>query len=345
MDKKKRILVFGFFGYITNKLDGQTVKTRAVFELLRERYDGSVDYADSQQFRHSVRAIVRFFVDLVRCDTLLWLPAHNNFKYLFPFIWLFSKIFRFDIIYAVVGGWLSNFISTLPLHRYMLRHIKVLLVENSTAKQELHDNFDIDRCCVFPNFREISPAPIYRNFDGKLKLVFMARIHRMKGLETIAGLCSFIKSHNLGNKVSLDFYGPIHKPDCKYFASRIVDVFDFVRYNGPLNPTDIHASLQNYDMMLLPTRYFTEGFPGSVLDAYRAGIPVAVTAWKHAREFVADGKSGFIVDFDRPLPELCDLISDLADNPRMLFPLKEQAYRESLRYTPDIAWQILSEYL
>lgn len=38
--------------------------------------------------------------------------------------------------------------------------------------------------------------------------------------------------------------------------------------------------------MLLPTHYYTEGLPGSVLDAYMSGIPIIVSRWKHASEFV-----------------------------------------------------------
>ena len=45
----KRILVLGYFGYLTNQLDGQTVKTRDVYRLVKEQSkDYSVDYFDTQ---------------------------------------------------------------------------------------------------------------------------------------------------------------------------------------------------------------------------------------------------------------------------------------------------------
>lgn len=344
-EKPKRILVFGYFGYVTDQLDGQTVKTRAIYDLLKERHGGRVDFADSQQFRHSIGSVFRFFKDLARCNILVWLPAHNNLKYLFPFIWLFSKIFRFRIIYAVVGGWLSGFIESMPLHRFMLKRIEHILVENSIARDELHSKFGIDRVSVFPNFREDATKPTFRVPDGILKLVFMARVNRKKGLDEIAGLCKFLTENSPDKNITLDIYGPMHEPDREWFESELDGRFSFVQYHGAVQPQDINGVLQGYDLLLLPTRYYTEGFPGSVLDAYRAGIPVLVTAWKHAREFVLDGKSGFIVDFDNPLPELKDIVTRLSGDMSALVPMKKSAYVESLRYTPDVAWSLLRNLL
>ena len=82
--KKKKVLVFGYFGYRTNQLDGQTVKTRAIYELLKKRYNGDVVFSDTQDFRHSIKSINKFLTNLAKCDYLVWLPAHNNLKYLLP---------------------------------------------------------------------------------------------------------------------------------------------------------------------------------------------------------------------------------------------------------------------
>lgn len=60
-----------------------------------------------------------------------------------------------------------------------------------------------------------------------------------------------------------------------------------------------------YDLLLLPIRYYTEGVPGTLLDAYAARVPVVVTNWKHAKEVVIDGTSGIIIDFDNP-----DIVED-----------------------------------
>ena len=47
----KRILVLGYFGYNTNQLDGQTVKTRDIYRLVEEQAGGKVDYYDTEDFQ------------------------------------------------------------------------------------------------------------------------------------------------------------------------------------------------------------------------------------------------------------------------------------------------------
>ena len=42
------MLVLGYFGNRTNKLDGQTVKTRDVYRLAKEQYGDCVEYFDTE---------------------------------------------------------------------------------------------------------------------------------------------------------------------------------------------------------------------------------------------------------------------------------------------------------
>ena len=85
-----------------------------------------------------------------------------------------------------------------------------------------------------------------------------------------------------------------------------MEKYEFIEYRGALQPSEIYTNLSKYDVMLLPTHFYTEGLPGSVVDAYISGIPVIVTEWKHSHEFVDNGKSGYIVPFDNGLKEMVD---------------------------------------
>ncbi len=52
---KRRILVLGYFGYLNNQLDGQTIKTRNIYELLLLKTSDniSVNIYDTQQYKCS----------------------------------------------------------------------------------------------------------------------------------------------------------------------------------------------------------------------------------------------------------------------------------------------------
>ena len=95
----KSILVLGYFGYSTNQLDGQTVKTRDIYKLVESQAKGKVDYYDTEDFKYHKLSIFKMFWKVIRCRTLLYLPAHNNLKAIFPIIYVLSVLFRFKIHY------------------------------------------------------------------------------------------------------------------------------------------------------------------------------------------------------------------------------------------------------
>lgn len=330
---KNKILVLGYFGYVTNQLDGQTVKTRDMFRLLREQKGAeNVDFYDTQLFKFKRLSLFNMFHRVIRCKTLIYLPAHNNLKYIFPIVFLLSQVCRFKIHYFVIGGWLSEFIKTLPVHQKMLKHIKGIHVETKRLKNDLEQIYGYKNVDIFPNFRFFDFKPI-RTESFKLRLVFMARINKMKGLDWIFNLANYISDNKISDKVSITFYGPVFQEDSEYFHSSIAK-YDFVSYKGILHPEAIYRTLSQYDIMLLPTHYYTEGLPGSVVDAYISGIPVIATEWKHAREFINDGVNGFIIPFKNGQDALIEKVMYLMRNPQDLVQMQMNALHKRQDFTP-----------
>lgn len=329
----KRILVIGYFGYVSNQLDGQTVKTRDILQLLQMQYsDSQICYYDTQQFQYKRLSILRMFRQVCSCDTLVYLPANNNLKYIFPIIFFLSVIFRFKIQYFVVGGWLCNYISNLPIHRWMLKRIKGIHVETSRLKNDLEYQYGFENVDIFPNFRffDFSPNTVHAK---ELRLVFMARIMRKKGLDWIFELAEFIFNNSLSHEINITFFGQINETDQNFFFSEI-EKYDFVSYKGVLQPNEIHHTLSQYDVMLLPTHFYTEGLPGSVVDAYISGIPVIVSEWLNAHEFVDDGKSGFIVPFENGQKELIDKVILLNNDRDLLNKMQLYALNKRNEFAP-----------
>ena len=99
---KTKVLVLGYLGYLTNQLDGQTVKTRDVYRLAKEQLnDCTVDYFDTQELKKNKLLVFKMFWKVMCCRTLFYLPAHNNLKVFFPVIFILSQLFRFRIHYFV----------------------------------------------------------------------------------------------------------------------------------------------------------------------------------------------------------------------------------------------------
>lgn len=327
-----KILVLGYFGYKTNQLDGQTVKTRDVYKLVKEQTNELVDYYDTQDFQYHKLSIFKMFWKIICCRTLFYLPAHNNLKVIFPIIYCLSVIFRFKIHYLVVGGWLREFIEHLPVHKYMLARISGIHVETNRLKTELEEYYHYKNVDVFPNFRFFDFEPI-NNESDKLRLVFMARVQLMKGLDWIFHLADYIVENKLEDKYSITFYGPITDEDRDYFEAN-VKIYSFIEYKGTLQPEKIYETLSHYDVMLLPTHYYTEGLPGSVVDAYISGIPVIVTDWKHSREFVEDRVTGYIIPFNDGLQQLIEKVLLLEKDRELLHKLQSNALVKRMEFAP-----------
>ena len=47
--------------------------------------------------------------------------------------------------------------------------------------------------------------------------------------------------------------------------------------------------------MLFPSYWRGEGFPGIVIDALIAGLPIIISDWNFNADYVEEGKTGFVI--------------------------------------------------
>lgn len=345
----RKIIVLGAFGYVKAQLDGQTIKTRNVYDLLSERHEGIVKQFDTLLFRKKPWLVFPLFWHLITCNTLVLIPCRRNLTYVFPVVYVMSKIFRFSIVSICVGGWQVEYFlgseqyKPHPRQLRYSRNVKAFLPEMETLNKTLVEKLGFRNTEVFPNFRIFEPPVPKKEDRQELRMVFMARINRNKGYATIFQALSKLREMNV--EFSMTFYGQVADEDRDDFMGLIDKYKDVASYEGALSPGDIYRTLRNYDVLLLPTRYYTEGFPGSILDSYISGIPVIVTEWKYSHEFVEDGVSGFIVPFEDGEEEFVERIKRLHDDRELLCQMKANASKASLKYSKEAAWDVLRKYV
>ena len=63
-------------------------------------------------------------------------------------------------------------------------------------------------------------------------------------------------------------------------------------------------------------------------------MPVIVTEWKHAREFVDDGKCGYIIPFENGETALIDCVIKLMNNRDTLLELQNGALAKRKAFMP-----------
>lgn len=345
MSKKKlpKVLVLGNFGFANHDLSGQTIKTRVTFELIDKYYEGSKQYFDTQTLCKKSN-IFKLLNRVIHCDKLVYLPAHGNLKYLFPLYFVLSNIFKFDIIYSVIGGWLVPYLKDKPMHRWMLKHIYRILAETTKMKTDLESAYRFSNVDVLYNFRFTNFKPQIIDHQS-LRLVFMARIDPNKGLDTIFNFCRYISELSPLPSITVDFYGPFSPFITEQEFMDEINKYPFVKYHGPLEPENITDSIHDYDLLMLPTHYYTEGLPGTIIDSYIAGLPVVVSNWMHASEFVENDVTGIIVPFENNQKDFNESIMNLYNSPEKLHEIKQGAMDFAIRFTDKYAWDKLVKYL
>jgi len=84
-------------------------------------------------------------------------------------------------------------------------------------------------------------------------------------------------------------------------------------------------------MMLFPTYWNGEGFPGVVIDAYIAGILMVASDWNLNKEVVEDGVTGYIIP-PRNSQILAEIMTKIVENKEDLNYLKQNCIESSKKY-------------
>jgi len=138
----------------------------------------------------------------------------------------------------------------------------------------------------YPNSRKINYD--YLNSDKSeqaLKYIFLGHVKETKGVKLILDI-----ANELPDDVTVDIYGPLldGMTENSFINNK-------ARYCGSLAPEDVMATLVKYDVLLFPTFYEGEGYPGVILEAYSCGLPVVTTLWRNIPEIV-DRSSGVLIE-------------------------------------------------
>lgn len=337
--KTTDVFVLGNFGSFSNALDGQITKTREIHNLFSQNLEKKVSFFDIDKVKKPGLHILNILIHLARAKVLVYLPGLNNLKLLFPFLYLLSKLYHFEIHYFVIGGWLPGFLEIHPGYEARLRKVDCIYVETDEMVKKLTYTHNLSNVIWFPNFRVDYQTRRKESQSKILRMVFMSRITLLKGVDTVFGLLDYMNKLPLSKFVSIDFYGPIDSNIEDWFLSQI-SIHKNSKYCGMASPEEVQLILCNYDLMLFPTRYPGEGCPGVIIEAYMASVPVLASKWKYNNEFVKEGITGYLFD-PNDLPKLTDIITALVNERRLVSELGKNAKAFSKDFTQYNAWQII----
>lgn len=209
----------------------------------------------------------------------------------------------------------------------LLGELKCIYVQGRFI-QAFYNSFGLNNVEILYNFKAHAYRPTPHNMNrGKLRCVFLGRVFTEKGIDTIVDCFSTLKDID----ISIDIYGILHGYTEEYFSS-----LSNINYCGFMDLTDTkgYDKLAEYDVLVFPTRFEGEGFPGVILDAFISGLAVVTTNFHVNPEVVSDGKNGLIVPVADP-KSLAAALRKLYFNPVLLSDMKDIAFKSAQIYTPD----------
>jgi glycosyltransferase involved in cell wall biosynthesis len=92
--------------------------------------------------------------------------------------------------------------------------------------------------------------------------------------------------------------------------------------------------MREHDALVLPTFFPGEGYPGVVIEAYFAGIPVICSDWMSIPEIV-DGRQGILVP-PKDADALYDAMRRLVDNPVLYRELRAGARQARETFSAEV---------
>ena len=135
-----------------------------------------------------------------------------------------------------------------------------LMLQTKSMVRRAEEEFEIEGVVWFPTSRpETEPKTAGSfNMDGKLKLLYIGQVRETKGVDHIILLAKMIKAQNLNIEIQL--FGELFE---ERFDKEITALPEsIIQYGGVLQSDRVYDEMRSADMLIFPTEYEGEGYPG-----------------------------------------------------------------------------------
>ena len=342
-----KVSVLGHFAHGKELLNGQTVKTEIVTGELQNQFgQGQVVCFDTcGGWKTLFKAPFQALSALRRSRNVLIFPAQNGLRVYAPLLRFFSRFFKNrKLHYAVIGGWLPQFLMKRKRLAKALKKFDGIYVETETMKKALEIQ-GFRNVYLLPNCKNLtvlSEKELVMPAGAPYRLCTFSRVMREKGIgDAVDAVISV--NRELGYEAfSLDIYGQVDEGQTEWFAALQQTFPPCIRYGGAVPYDRSVEVLKDYFALLFPTHFYTEGIPGTIIDAYAAGVPVISAKWESYSDVIDEGETGIGYPFDDE-KSFENLLLNIAQNPRILLKMKRNCLKKAENYMPGSVIKIMTQ--
>jgi len=340
----RKVYVCGHFAIGTKQFDGQTIKTHIIFDQLVKKYGkNSIKIIDTYGWKKHPFKLLRDCKNASKkASDVIIMPADKGTRVFVP---LFVKLKRknnFVLHHILIGSELYVLTKKNFYLKNKIKKVDYIYAENYNLIKKLQ-NQGILNVIYMPNFKTLKKSRGNKKLvkEGKdLYTCIFSRIEEEKGIiDAINVVDKYNDSHD--NKIFLDIYGKIKKEFEGTFRDAILDN-KYIKYIGTVDQNNSVSIIEKYDLLLFPTKYRTEGVPGTIIDAYFAGLPVLSARWENFDEIIIEGKTGIGYKFG-DVEDFYKKLSSIAQDKKTLLKFKRNCLDMADDYSPKKAMPILTE--
>lgn len=339
-----KVGICGHFAVGQELVNGQIDKTKAVHRaLVKALGEDRVTVLDTCGWKKNPAKMFFGCKRLLQeCENVIMMPARGGVK-VFPGLFLaLNAKYKRKLHYIVIGGWLPE---KLQADSRLLRQIKKLdrvYVELDSMREALFD-LGVFNTLYMPNFREtnsLSPDELVYSPAAPFRLCTFSRIMQEKGIETAIEAVRKINREQGKTVFELDIYGS-PEPWYKNRFEELCKGFEpYIKYKGFINSSESSQQLKSYFALLFPTVYSGEGFAGTIISAFSAGIPVIATDWRYNSTIIRNGIDGLVYDPEKP-ELLSKILAEAANKPELLNGMKPACLERAAHFEADRAVRTL----
>lgn len=227
---------------------------------------------------------------------------------------------------VVMGGTAARDIAADPQYRKWVAQYKKIYVETEGMRSTLAEA-GLTNAALYPNGRFIpkQTLPCRENTDRPLRCLCFSQVSREKGADIALDAVKALP------QVELDLYGhvvPEYEADFRAALSACPNAVYQGIFKG--EPEELYRLLNQYDLLLFPTRWKHEGVPGVLVEAKIAALPAVVSDVCYNAELVRDGEGVVLPENDAA--HMAQAIRALDADRARLFGLKQGAQRSAERF-------------
>lgn len=346
--KTKEIGIWGQFGDGGQIADGQAVRTTIITEEIKRRYgsDNVMIVNTNNWKRHPISFLFKTIKLNALCKKLVIFPADNGFKVVVPIFDFTNRIFKSELFNVVIGGYLPGLLKKKPAYIGMIQKYQALFVQTQRLSKDL-ESFSLNNIYILSNLKRLNTVQINElkvNDTPEVKLCIVSRITNDKGISYAVEAVK-LANEALGKEyISLDIFGIVSDDYKDEFEKILAENCSFVSYCGVLDYDKTTEALKGYFLMLMPTFYYGEGFPGCVIDAYNAALPVIATDWNYNKDVIKDNENGLLVPIKNP-QKMSEAILKLYADRELAYKLANNNVTVAEKYRPDRVLETFYSFL